>query len=131
MVNKVILIGNLGKDPVVRTTNTGTRVAEFSLATTEKWKDDAGAKHEQTEWHRIVAWSGLANVVGEHLRKGARVYIEGALHYRKWTDRDGKDHYTTEVKADQLRLLGSKPASSASAPDGAPDGDFGDDDISF
>ena len=105
MVNKVILIGNLGQDPEIRYTQSGTAVATLSLATTEKFKEKDGQVKEQTEWHRIVAWSRLAEVCGEYLHKGSKVYIEGKLQTRKWTDQNGNDKYTTEVIAREMKML--------------------------
>ncbi len=108
MVNKVILIGNLGGDPELRYTHDGTPVANFNLATTEKWRDRSGNQQEQTEWHRIIAWRRLAEICGEYLRKGSKVYIEGKLATRKWQDRDGHDRYTTEVVAVEMKILDRK-----------------------
>ena len=105
MVNKVILIGNLGSDPEIRYTQSGTAIATFSLATTEKFKDKDGQVKEQTEWHRIVAWSRLAEVCGEYLHKGSKAYIEGKLQTRKWTDQNGNDKYTTEIIAREMKML--------------------------
>ena len=105
MVNKVILIGNLGSDPEIRYTQTGTPVASFRIATTEVWKKQDGSKEEQTEWHRIVAFKRLAEVCGEYLQKGSKVYIEGKLQTRKWEDRDGNTRYTTEIVAREMKML--------------------------
>jgi len=105
-INKVILIGNLGGDPEVRTTPSGTPVATFTLATNESWKDKDGALQERTEWHRIVAWSRLAEICGEYLRKGRQVYIEGRLQTRSWEDRQGNQRKTTEIVANQMMMLG-------------------------
>ena len=105
MVNKVILIGNLGADPEIRYTQTGTPVANFRIATTEVWKKQDGSKEEQTEWHRIVAFKRLAEVCGEYLQKGSKVYIEGKLQTRKWEDRDGNTRYTTEIVAREMKML--------------------------
>jgi single-strand DNA-binding protein len=109
-VNKVILIGNLGRDPEIRYTPNGLAVANFSIATTEVWKDKAsGENQEKTEWHRIVMFSRLAEIAGEYLRKGAKVYIEGRLQTRKWQDQtSGQDRYSTEVLADSMQMLDSK-----------------------
>ena len=98
-VNKVILIGNLGKDPEIRYTTGGEAVANFSIATNEKWKDKSGQKQEKTEWHNIVVWGNKAEFVAKHLGRGCTAYIEGSIQTRKWQDRDGKDRYTTEIKA--------------------------------
>ena len=105
MINKVILIGNLGADPEIRYSQTGTPVATFSVATTEVWKKQDGSKEEQTEWHRIVAFKRLAEICGEYLSKGSRVYIEGRLQTRKWEDRDGNKRYTTEIVARDMKML--------------------------
>jgi single-strand DNA-binding protein len=104
MINKVILIGNLGADPEVRYTQNGTAVANFRIATTETWKRE-GEKEEQTEWHRIVTFGRLAEICGEYLSKGSKVYIEGRLQTRKWEDRDGNPRYTTEVVAREMKML--------------------------
>ena len=108
MLNKVMLIGNLGADPEVRFTSNGTTVAIFRVATTEKWTSKSGEAQQQTEWHNIVAWRRLAEICGEHLRKGSRVYIEGALKTRKWQDQNGNDRYTTEVIAREMKMLSSR-----------------------
>jgi single-strand DNA-binding protein len=108
-VNKVILIGNLGRDPEVRYTPSGSAVCNVSLATTRNWKSkDSGEKQEETEWHRVVFYDRLAEIAGEYLKKGRPVYVEGRLKTRKWQDKEGKDNYTTEVIADQMQLLGSR-----------------------
>ena len=112
MINKVILIGNLGNDPDVRYTQSGNQVAAFSLATTERWRGQDGKTQEQTEWHKIVAWGKLAEICGQYLHKGSRIYIEGKLQTRKWTDQSGIERYTTEIIADRIQLLGSRGASS-------------------
>ncbi len=114
MINKVILIGNLGSDPEIRYTQSGTAVATFSVATTERWKNKDGQQQEQTEWHRIVAWRRLAEICGEYLSKGSKVYIEGKLQTRKWEDRDGNTRYTTEVVANEMKMLSPRGASSDS-----------------
>jgi len=108
MVNKVILIGNLGADPEVRHTTNGATVATFTVATTEQWKGADGNKQEQTEWHRVVAWKRLAEICGEYLAKGAKVYIEGKLQTRKWQAQDGTDRYTTEIVAREMKMLSGK-----------------------
>lgn len=107
-LNKVMLIGNLGRDPEVRYTASGTAVAGFSVATTEKFKNKNGEWEERTEWHNITLWGRLAEIAGEYLAKGKTVYLEGRLQTRKWQDRDGKDRYTTEVVADKMQMLGGK-----------------------
>ena len=113
-MNKAMVIGNLGNDPVVRYTQNGVPVATFSVATTERWKDSEGNKQEHTDWHRIVAWRGLAEVCGEHLTKGSRVYIEGKIQTRKWEDQNGVTRYTTEIIARELEMLGG--GNTAEAP---------------
>ena len=106
-INKVVLIGNLGRDPEVRYTPSGVPVANFSIATSEEWTDkDTGEKHERTEWHRIVAWRRLGEICGEYLHKGRQVYIEGKLQTKEWEDRDGNKRYTTEIIASQMQMLG-------------------------
>lgn len=104
-VNKVILVGNLGRDPEVRYTATGTACANFSIATTYKYKDASGERQEETEWHRLVAFGKTGELVGEYLRKGSAVYIEGRLRTKKWTDKDGVEKYTTEVIVDNMQFL--------------------------
>lgn len=108
-INKVILIGNLGRDPEVRYTPNGNAICNISVATTRNWKDKtSGDKVEETEWHRVVFYDRLAEIAGEYLKKGRPVYVEGRLKTRKWQDKDGKDVYTTEVIADQMQLLGGR-----------------------
>lgn len=151
-VNKVILIGNLGRDPEVRYTPSGVAVANITMATSEAWKDKtSGEMQERTEWHRVVMYQRLAEIVGEYLRKGSKVYIEGRLQTRKWQDKTtGQDRYTTEIIADSMQMLDSKggagdgssyerpasnnaPASNhnAAAANNAPPLDNFDDDIPF
>ena len=108
MINKVILIGNLGADPELRHTQSGVTVASFRVATTERWKGQDGQMQEQTEWHSIVAWKRLAEICGEYLTKGSRVYIEGKLQTRKWEDQDGNARYTTEVVAREMKMLSAR-----------------------
>jgi single-strand DNA-binding protein len=147
-VNKVILIGNLGKDPEVRYMSNGQAVANVTLATSESWKDkNTGEQKEATEWHNIVFYRRLAEIAGEYLKKGSKVYVEGKLQTRKWQDKEGKDRYTTEIIANEMQMLDSRGAgggsgnfgkAGGSAPDRemdhqpamAPAGDF-DDDIPF
>ena len=105
MINKVILIGNLGADVEIRYTQDGTPAASFTVATTERWKGKDGQMQEQTEWHRVTAWRRLAEICGEYLAKGSRVYIEGKLQTRKWKDKDGNDRYTTEIVAREMKML--------------------------
>ena len=148
-VNKVILIGNLGRDPEVRYMPSGNAVANVTLATTDAWKDkQSGEKQERTEWHNIVFYNRLAEIVGEYLKKGSQVYVEGRLQTRKWQDKSGNDRYTTEIIASEMQMLGSRGAGGASAdfgggqatrqaapaaaaPAAAPAGDAFDDDIPF
>jgi len=105
-VNKVILVGRLGRDPEVRYTPSGTAVANFSIATSEQWTNKDGEKQERTEWHKIVAWRRLGEICGEYLHKGSQIYIEGRLQTRDWEDRDGNKRYTTEVIAQTMQMLG-------------------------
>lgn len=105
-VNKVILVGNLGKDPELRYTASGTAVVSFSLATTERYKDRDGAQQEKTEWHNIVAWRQLAEICGKYLHKGKQIFIEGKIQTRSYDDRDGNKRYITEIVADQMQMLG-------------------------
>jgi len=108
-INKVILIGNLGRDPEVRYTPSGAAVCNVTIATSRNWKDKtSGEKVEETEWHRVVFYDRLAEIAGEYLKKGRPVYVEGRLKTRKWTDKDGVEKYTTEIVADQMQLLGSR-----------------------
>ena len=111
-VNKVILVGNLGKDPQVNYLDNGIAVANFSLATTESYKNKEGEKVSQTEWHNIVLWRGLAEVAEKYLKKGSSVYIEGKIKTRKWEDKEGVTRYSTEVLADNMTMLGGRPTSS-------------------
>ena len=106
-VNKVILIGNLGADPELRYTGSGTAVCNFNVATNESYKDREGNLVEKTEWHRVVAWDRLAEICAEYLKKGRQVYIEGSLQTRQWEDQDGNTKYTTEIKAREMQILGS------------------------
>jgi single-strand DNA-binding protein len=141
-VNKVILVGNLGKDPEVRYMPNGNAVANITLATSESWKDkQTGEQQEKTEWHRIVMFRRLGEIAGEYLKKGSQVYIEGKLQTRKWQDNSGNDRYTTEIVANEMQMLGSRgggggfqgesaPVTSEPAPVTAAAGDF-DDDIPF
>ncbi|KIH76242.1 single-strand binding protein [Geoalkalibacter ferrihydriticus] len=107
-INKVILVGNLGKDPELRYTPSGVAVATFSLATSERYKDKSGEQQEKTEWHNIVAWRQLAEICGKYLHKGKQIYIEGKIQTRKYQDRDGNDRYITEIVADQMQMLGGR-----------------------
>ena len=109
MINKVILVGNLGRDPEIRYTQSGTAVANFTLASSERWKDkNTGEMQDRTEWHRIVVWGKLAEICSQYLSKGRQVYIEGRLQTREWEDKDGNKRYTTEVVANEMKMLGSR-----------------------
>ncbi|MBF8269957.1 MAG: single-stranded DNA-binding protein [Gammaproteobacteria bacterium] len=146
-INKVILIGNLGNDPEVRYTASGAAVANVNIATSESWKDkETGEQQDRTEWHRIVFFGRLAEIVAEYLKKGSQIYVEGRLQTRKWQDKEGHDRYTTEIVAGEMQMLGGRgggagagqsappPSSEARAPAGktaSADSDFVDDDIPF
>ena len=150
-VNKVILVGNLGKDPEIKYTASGAAIANLTLATSESWNDkQSGEKVEKTEWHRVVAFQRLAEIMGEYLRKGSQVYIEGKLQTRKWQDQNGQDRWTTEVVANEMQMLGARGGEGGGQPQGggggfrknpapqqqapakpALDNDFADDDIPF
>ena len=110
-VNKVILIGNLGRDPETRYTTGGDAVTNLNIATSETWKDKAGEKQEKTEWHRVVLFGRQAEIAGEYLKKGRSVYIEGRLQTKKYTDKDGVEKYSTEIVGDRMQLLGSRDGS--------------------
>ena len=114
-VNKVILVGNLGRDPEVRYMPNGEAVCNFSIATTDSWKDKSGAKQERTEWHNIVMYRKLAEIAGEYLKKGRPVYVEGRLQTRKWQTKEGQDRYTTEIIADQMQMLGGRDSGGTNA----------------
>ncbi len=115
-VNKVILVGHLGKDPEVKYLPSGSAVANVTIATSESWKDkQSGDKQERTEWHNVVFFGKLAEIVGEYLKKGAQAYVEGSLRTRKWQDKEGKDRYTTEIVASDMQMLGSKQGSGGGA----------------
>lgn len=136
MLNKTMLIGNLGADPDLRYLPNGTATAAISLATTRKWKDkNSGERREETEWHRVILFGRLAEVAGEYLKKGSKVYIEGRLKTRKWQGQDKQDHYATEIIAEELQMLSGRtlgndtPQPLAAVPAPPPD-DF-DDDIPF
>ncbi len=114
-INKVILIGNLGQDPEVRYMPNGNAVANVSLATSESWKDqNTGETQERTEWHRVVFFRRLGEIVGEYCKKGSKIYVEGRLQTKKWQDKNGQDRYTTEIIADQMQMLDSRGASGGS-----------------
>jgi len=118
-VNKVILVGNLGKDPETRYTASGSAVTNITVATSESWKDkQTGENQERTEWHRIVFFNRLAEIAGEYLRKGSQVYLEGALRTRKWQGKDGQDRYTTEVVASEMQMLGGRAGEASDRPAG-------------
>ncbi len=122
-VNKVILIGNLGKDPELRYTSSGVAVASFSVATNESWKDPEGNIQERTQWHNIVAWRKLAEICGEYLKKGSQLYLEGRLQYRNYDDKNGVKRYVTEIVMDEMIMLGGRGGGTSSAapdPGGAP-----------
>ncbi len=145
-VNKVILVGNLGNDPDVRYTASGAAVANVSIATSESWKDkNTGEQQDRTEWHRVVFFGRLAEIVSEYLRKGSQIYVEGRLQTRKWQDKEGTDRYTTEIVANEMQMLGGRGGGGggsdnysssksqnepAPAPAPEPNNDF-DDDIPF
>lgn len=148
-INKVILVGNLGADPEIRYTGSGSAVANVSLATTDSWRDkSSGEQQEKTEWHRVVFFNRLAEIAGEYLKKGSQVYVEGRLQTRKWQGQDGQDRYTTEIVANEMQMLGGRggdmggggrpsaprqQAEPQAAPAGANpfEGDNFDDDIPF
>jgi single-strand DNA-binding protein len=147
-VNKVILVGNLGKDPEMKYTASGAAIANITVATSESWNDkQTGEKQEKTEWHRVVFFRRLAEIAGEYLRKGSQVYIEGKLQTRKWQDQNGQDRYTTEIVANDMQMLGGRGGEAGSRPQGGgfrantpaqqepvqqdQDSGFADDDIPF
>jgi single-strand DNA-binding protein len=113
-VNKVILIGRLGKDPETRYMTSGEAVTNATLATSENWKDKSGEKQEKTEWHNLVFYRRLAEIAGEYLKKGSQIYVEGKLQTRKWQDKEGKDRYTTEIVVNEMTMLGGKSSGSGS-----------------
>ena len=122
-INKVIIVGNLGRDPEMRTFPSGDQVANVTIATTDKWKDkQSGEMREATEWHRVVFNGRLAEIVGQYLRKGSQVYVEGSLRTRKWTDQAGVEKYSTEIRADQMQMLGSRQGMGG----GGGQGDYDD-----
>ena len=121
-VNKVILIGNLGRDPETRYMPNGEAVTNITLATTETWKDrTSGERQEKTEWHRVTFYRRLAEIAGEYLKKGSQVFVEGRLETRKWTDKEGKDRYTTEIIANEMKMLGSRPGAGTPSYDASED----------
>lgn len=109
MLNKVLLIGRVGRDPEVRYSADGSAVCNLSLATEQKWKGKDGEKNEETEWHRVVFFSKLAEITGQYVKKGSLLYVEGRLKTRKWQDKEGKDNYTTEIVGSEMKMLGDKP----------------------
>ena len=135
-INKVILIGNLGRDPETRFATSGTQITNITVATSDSWKDkQTGDKRERTEWHRVVFFGKLAEIAGKYLTKGSKVYIEGALRTRKWQGNDGQDRYTTEIVAGDMQMLGGDRQGGSTPepqpqPQGAPNDDY-DDDIPF
>ena len=117
-VNKVILVGNLGQDPEIRYMQNGKAVANLSMATSEAWKDQQGQQQEKTEWHRVIAFDKLAEIIGEYVKKGSKIYCEGKLQTRKWTDQQGVERYSTEVVISEMQMLDSKPQGQQHAQQG-------------
>lgn len=118
-LNKVILIGNLGADPETRYAPSGDAICNLRIATTETWKDkSSGERREATEWHRVVFFGRLAEIAAQYLRKGSQIYVEGRLQTRKWQDKDGQDRYTTEIRGDEMKMLGSRQGMGGDAPAG-------------
>lgn len=141
-LNKATIIGNLGADPEVRSTNSGTRVATLSVATSRRWTSRTGDPQEKTEWHRVICWDKLAEIAERYLKKGDRIYLEGRIEYRQWEGQDGQTRYTTEIRANEMIMLGSSGERSSfqSAPAPAASSDFsefsgealaGEDDLPF
>lgn len=131
-INKVILIGNVGRDPEIRYTTSGATVANLSLATSDNWKDkNTGERQERTEWHRLVAFSKVADVISAHVEKGAQLYIEGRLQTRKWEDADGNDRWTTEVVVNDMQMLGRREVPAEKPKQPALAGDDFDDSLPF
>ena len=123
-INKVILVGNVGQEPEIRSTQDGREIASFSVATSESWKDkQSGEAQERTEWHRVVFMGKLAEIAGEHLNKGSQVYVEGSLRTRKWTDQAGIEKYSTEIRADQMQMLGSREGMGGNRAEGSDGGE--------
>lgn len=124
-VNKAIIVGNLGKDPELRYTASGDAVCNITVATTDTWKDKStGEKKEATEWHRVSFFGKLAEIADEYLRKGSQVYVEGSIHTRKWTDKEGQERYTTEIRGDQMKMLGSRPEAGRRQEEHSPPADY-------
>jgi len=120
-VNKAIIVGNVGQDPEVRYMPSGSAVAEVSVATSEQWKDkQSGEKQERTEWHRVTFFGRLAEIVGEYIKKGSQIYVEGSIRTEKWQDKQGNDRYTTKIIANEMQMLGSRTGGSASFDQSAP-----------
>lgn len=119
-VNKVLIIGNAGKDPETKYTESGTAVCTLTLATKHSWKEKDGQRQEKTEWHRVVFWGKLAEIVDKYVKKGSQVYVEGRIETRKWTDKNGNDKYTTEIVADQMQMLSGKPKTEVDNDDEVP-----------
>ena len=134
-VNKVIIVGNLGADPETRYMPSGSAVTNFTVATSESWKDkQTGEQKDRTEWHKVSMFNRLAEIAGEYLRKGSQVYIEGKLRTRKWQDKDGNDRYTTEIIADEMQMLGGRSQPANQAPERRVEpahDDFEDQDLPF
>ena len=133
MINKAIIVGNLGADPEIRYTQSGTAVASFRVATTERWKGQDGQMQEQTEWHSCNAWGKLAEICGKYLQKGSKVYVEGSINTRKWQDKSGNDRYSTEIKVREMKMLDSRGGGDRSGSAGAdgPAPPMGDDSVPF
>ena len=132
-VNRATILGRVGKDPEVRNLENGTTVANFSIATSESYKDKSGNKVEKVEWHNIVLWKGLADIAAKYVKKGDLIYIEGKITTRSW-EKDGSKHYTTEIVGNEMKMLGGRSGSSASSPapgDGPKDGTDGTDGLPF
>lgn len=127
MINKAIIVGRLGGDPEIRSTQSGTSVTTFTVATNEKWKDQSGQLQESTEWHRIVSFGKLAEICGNLLNKGSQVYIEGRIQTRKWQDQNGNDRYTTEIVAREMKILSSKRDSDSGGSGGGTGGAYNQD----
>src|SRR5574338_147847 len=124
-VNKVILVGNLGRDPETRYAPSGDAICNITLATTDNWKDKAtGERKEQTEWHRVVFFGKLAEIAGQYLKKGSQIYVEGSLRTRKWQDQNGQERYTTEIRADQMQMLGRREGAGGGESRGSDSGAF-------
>jgi single-strand DNA-binding protein len=126
-LNKVMLIGRLGQDPELKYTPSGAAALTLSVATNTSWKSQDGNQQERTEWHRVIAWRKLAEIISQYAKKGTRVYVEGKLQTRSWDDKDGNKRYTTEIQADQIQMLesrGERPDGGDSAPSPPPEADF-------